>query len=413
MVLEIIDFNMYEQILIHVTGADYPGSLATIVELLEQLNISIIDVQQTTSLKQLSLSLMLSVPSESGLLALKELTALIKKLNLTIDISILGTTPWQYDTPSELYAVTILSEQIKTQYFKEIVQVIARYNMNIERMNQLAHGDLQCIEFIISMPQAKTFAFSEVQKHLFEVALQHNFNIAIQPDNLYRKSKRLVILDMDSTLIQQEVIDELANFAGVGDEVANITKEAMEGKLDFRQALYKRVSLLEGLSIEDMNKVRDIIRLTPGAKFLISVLKKLGFKIGVISGGFSYFTDHLKEQLQLDYSFANTLVLKDGKLTGELEGDIIDRSKKASLLKQLSEYEKIALDQTIAIGDGANDIDMLATAGLGIAFNAKPIVRKQAGAFLNMSSLDNVLFLLGVSQKELNTFKIMLSDNEV
>ena len=396
---------MGDKILIHITGPDYPGSLSQIVNLLDTMDISILDVQQTTSLKQLSLSLMLLIPQDKGLMALKELTALIKKLNLNIDISILGDTPWENNSITELYALTILSEKIKTLWFKEIVNIIAQNNLNIERMNQLAHGDLQCIELIISMPKNKTKPFSEIQKLIFEVALNNNFNIAIQPDNLYRKSKRLVIMDMDSTLIQQEVIDELANLAGIGEEVAAITKEAMEGKLDFGQALHKRVKLLKGLTIEDMNRVRGIIKLTPGSELLIAFLKKLGFKIGVISGGFSYFTDFLKEQLQLDYSFANTLVIKDGKLTGELEGEIIDRAKKASLLRQLTEQEKIAIDQTIAIGDGANDIDMLATAGLGIAFNAKPLVRKQAGAFLNMSSLDNVLFLLGVSQIELNNFK--------
>ena len=209
-------------------------------------------------------------------------------------------------------------------------------------------------------------------------------------------------MDIDSTLIKQEVIDELAEIAGLKDGVSQITLKAMEGQLSFRESLEQRVSLLKGLHVRSLEKVKKKITLTPGAESLISCLKKMGFKIGVVSGGFTYFSSYLKERLDLDYHFANEIEIAGDHLTGNLVGEIIDRNKKSEILKYLAKKENISLSQTVAIGDGANDLDMLSVAGLGIAFNAKRKVLQEAKAFLRLPNLASVLFLLGVSEKELD-----------
>jgi phosphoserine phosphatase len=285
--------------------------------------------------------------------------------------------------------------------FNSIAQTLGIHGINIERMNRLAQGNLEAIEFILSVDNTYS-DFGKLKRLLFKVAFENNFDLAVQPENLYRRSKRLIVMDMDSTLIQQEVIDEIAEEAGKKAEVSEITKEAMMGKLDFCESLTQRVSLLEGLPETVLVKVLDRINLTPGADILINILKKMGFKIAVISGGFTFFTDYFREKLGLDYSYANELEIVNGVLTGKVKGEIIDRAGKAKILRQLATQEKILLDQTVAIGDGANDLDMLEAAGLGVAFNAKPTVRDKAGAFISQPSLDSVLYLLGVSQKELS-----------
>ncbi len=394
-----------ENILIHITGPDSPGILAELTHLLNKWNISILDAQQTTSLKQLSLSLLLSIQRKNGIQILRDITMLVKDLKLSVDISILADKPWAKRNTPPTFTLTILSEKIEIYWFNRLIKVIAGSSMNIERMNQLAQGKLQCIELAISLGKLSAKKFHSIQYSLFKIAMENDFNLAIQPENLYRRSKRLIIMDMDSTLIRQEVVNELGEAVGAKDQITKITKQAMEGKLDFKRSLIKRTALLKGLSIKDLQKVKKRLKLTPGADVLISYLKKIGFKIGLISGGYSYFADFWHQKLNLDYSFANKLEIKDCRLTGKLEGEIIDKAAKARILKKITKQEGISIDQTVAIGDGANDVDMLAAAGLGIAFNAKPIVRKKAKAFLNLPSIDSVLFLLGVSQNELNDFK--------
>ena len=393
--------SSHGRILIHVTGNDYPGILAKLTWLFENKEVSILDVQQTTSLRQLSLSLLLEISNQSSLEILGGIHQIIKEGKLDIDITVLTQEDMVRKESSRKYALTVLSPRIKTSYFNSLVQIIAKHNINIERMNQLAQGKLQCIELVISLEDAAFRKFDQISRLLFQEALRQGFDLAIQPESLFRRSKRLIVMDMDSTLIQQEVIDELADMANVKEKVASITRDAMQGKLNFTKALHKRVALLKGLTLEDMEKVKTKIVFTSGAETLVTFLKKLGFKIGVISGGFTYFTSFIKNKLNLDYDFANELEIKQGKLTGDLKGDIIDRAKKAVILKELAAQEKISLDQTVAIGDGANDIDMLSTAGLGIAFNAKPKVREEAKAFLSLPDLASVLFLLGVSEQEL------------
>jgi phosphoserine phosphatase len=233
-----------------------------------------------------------------------------------------------------------------------------------------------------------------------EVARRRSIDIAIQPDGLGRRSQRLVVLDVDSTLIQHEVIDLLAAEAGCAEQVASITERAMAGELDFEASLRARVALLEGLDEAALARALERMTLTPGAKTFVRTLRRMGFRVAIVSGGFTYFTDHLRRRLHIDHAFANKLEVVDGKLTGRVRGRVVDRRRKAELLERVARKEGIPLDQTVAVGDGANDLDMLARAGLGIAFNAKPVVADAADAALSVPYLDAILFLLGIRQSE-------------
>ncbi len=390
-----------EDVLLHITGSDYPGILAHLTSIFNSWRVQLIDVQQTTSLGQLSLSLLITVPAHVGLNVLKDVSQVARKMNLSLDFFVMEQGVKARDESRKNFALTVLSTHIGISSFHALAKVLGEHDINIERMNRLAQGNIQAIEFILAVSRDRS-DIAGLKRFLFEVAFEHNFDLAIQPENLYRRSKRLIVMDMDSTLIRQEVIDELADTAGVKDKVADITSRAMQGKIDFAESLYERVSLLKGLKSDVLDEVKQRIQLTPGAEKLIHILKKMGFKIAVISGGFTYFTGHLQEQLNLDYSFANELEIVDGVLTGKIKGQVVDRAKKAEILRELAAQEKIPLDQTVAIGDGANDMDMLEAAGLGIAFNAKPTVRDHARAFISQPGLDSVLYLLGVSEKELS-----------
>jgi phosphoserine phosphatase len=235
-----------------------------------------------------------------------------------------------------------------------------------------------------------------MRRRLVEVAHEHGIDIAVQAGGLERRAKRLVVMDVDSTLIRNEVIDLLAEEAGCSDQVAAITERAMRGELDFEGSLRERVRLLKGLDEQAIERVGERIRLTPGARTFVRTLKRLGYAVAVVSGGFTAFTDRLREQLDLDHAHANILEIIDGRLTGELDGPIVDRAGKASLLAEIAAAERVPLSQTVAIGDGANDLDMLAAAGMGIAFNAKPAVRQQAEVAVTVPYLDVILFMLGL-----------------
>lgn len=390
-----------EDVLLHITGSDYPGILGHLTKIFINWRAELLDVQQTTSLGQLSLSLLIKLPAHVGLSVLKEVSQTAKKMNLGLDFFVLEEGVKARDESRKNFALTVLSTHIGIASFHALAKAIGDHDINIERMNRLAQGNIQAIEFILAVGQERS-DIAALKRFLFEVAFEHNFDLAIQPENLYRRSKRLIVMDMDSTLIRQEVIDELADTAGVKERVAEITSKAMQGKIDFAESLHERVSLLKGLEQSVLDEVKQRIQLTPGAEKLVHILKKMGFKIAVISGGFTYFTGHLHETLHLDYSFANELEIENGILTGKIKGQVVDRAKKAEILRELAEKERIPLDQTVAIGDGANDMDMLEAAGLGIAFNAKPTVRDHARAFISQPGLDSVLYLLGVSEKELS-----------
>jgi phosphoserine phosphatase len=272
-----------------------------------------------------------------------------------------------------------------------VADAVAGTGGNIDRIVRLATQPVVAYDYVVIAGDADA-----MRRALVQVAQDHNVDIAVQVNGLERRAKRLVVMDVDSTLIRDEVIELLADEAGCNDEVAAITARAMAGELDFEGSLRQRVRLLKGLDTAAIERARRRIRLTPGARTFVSTLKRLGFAVAVVSGGFTVFTDRLRTDLSLDHAYANTLELVDGVVTGEVVGPIVDRAGKARLLSQIAAAEHVPLSQTVAVGDGANDLDMLAAAGLGIAFNAKPVVRQQADTTVSVPYLDAILFMLGI-----------------
>jgi phosphoserine phosphatase len=296
------------------------------------------------------------------------------------------------------FAVTVIGASISPEAFGAVATAIASGGGNIDSIERLSRYPVISYELAVSGGDQ-----AAMRSSLLVTSATHNVDVAVQAEGLTRRSKRLVVLDVDSTLIQDEVIDLLAEEAGAGTAVAALTARAMAGEIDFATSLAERVALLRGLTVEDLDRVWEKVRLTPGARTFVRTLRRMGMKIAIVSGGFTAFTDRLRLDLDLDHAFGNQLEIVDGKLTGRLIGPPIDRARKAAILREVAEAEGIPLDQTVAIGDGANDLDMLAAAGLGIAFNAKPVVRDAADTAVSVPYLDAILFLLGIRREEVET----------
>ncbi|MDY0269441.1 phosphoserine phosphatase SerB [Trichloromonas sp.] len=390
-----------KMVLLTLTGPDRTGIIAAVTGHIADAGARIRDIEQSVTHTLLSLSVLIDFPTgESDQKPLvKELLFLAKELGLDLDFQVLTEAEYRRKTTRNAYVVTILGGEVNALALARVSRILAEHAVNIERISKLTQGQLRCVEFLITTtPELDVKAMT---RKLLHTGASVGVDIAVQKESLYRRAKRLVVLDMDSTLIQIEVIDELARVAGVGEQVAEITERAMNGELDFPGALRERVALLKGLKAEALEQVYRNIPLTPGARNLVTILKRLGFKTAVISGGFQFFTDRLKADLGLDYAYANGLEIVDGIVTGEVAGTIVDGARKAQLLEEIAGKEGITLDQTIAIGDGANDLPMLGRAGLGIAFNAKARVREQADFHINQQNLDSILYLLGLSEREM------------
>jgi phosphoserine phosphatase len=388
-------------VLITLTGPDKPGIIASVTGQIAEAGARIRDIEQTVTQNLLSLSVLIDFASgdADGKPLIKELLFLAKELGLDLDFQVIGEAEYRRKTTRHAYVVTIMGGEVNAKALARVSRILADHQVNIERITKLTQGQLRCVEFLITTPP--DLDVKALTRKLLHAATSLGVDIAVQKESLYRRAKRLVVMDMDSTLIQIEVIDELARLAGVGAAVAEITERAMNGELDFQEALRARVALLKGLEASALEQVYRNIPFTPGAKTLVRILKRLGFKTAVISGGFKFFTDRLKEELGLDYAYANQLEIIDGIVTGGVVGPIIDGARKAQLLEEIAAGEGITLDQVIAIGDGANDLPMLGKAGLGIAFNAKARVREQADTHINQQSLDSILYLLGLSEREM------------
>jgi len=389
-------------IVITVTGQDYPGIVSSFTKILSRNKVIIVDIEQVVIHKLILLSILLDLKNcgESEASLLKDLLLESKNLNLQLDFKIVSQEEDMWGDKRFMYAVTCLGDTIHAEVLAQVSTVLSSENVNIERITKLNKGKLSCVEMIVNT--SKLINIRDMTRKLMCVSSEFGVDIAVQKENIFRRSKRLVVMDMDSTLIQVEIIDELAAAAGVGEKVSNITSRAMDGELSFDESLHERVALLKGLPESVLEEVCKQIPFTLGAKKFVKILKKLGYKTVVISGGFSFFTKRLQKELDLDYSFANTLEICDGQLTGRVIGDVINAKSKADILCKIAENESIALDQVVAIGDGANDLLMLDKAGLGIAFNAKKIVREKADYNISRKNLDSIIYLLGISEKEKN-----------
>jgi phosphoserine phosphatase len=362
-----------ETVLVRMTGPDGPGLLSSVLERLADAGSHVQDIEQITIRGRLDLSLIATVPTGRDLL--KELLLFGWEQQLDVTFEVVDPTP-STRAPSTV--------------------TIAAAGGNIERIVRLAREPVQCYELAVAGGDRLA-----LRSGLLSASRSQRMDVAVQDDGLLRRATRLVVMDVDSTLIQDEVIDLLADECGCGEQVAAITEAAMRGELDFTESLRRRVALLAGHPESLLDRVRAHIRLSAGARRFVSTLSRLGYRTAIVSGGFTHVTDWLRADLGLDHAHANVLGVRDGVLTGEVVGDIIDRKRKAELVALIAAAEGIALDQVVAVGDGANDLDMLAVAGLGIAFNAKPTVRDAADAALNVPYLDAILFLLGVRADDL------------
>lgn len=397
-------------LLMNVFGEDKPGVTSAVTNVLSFYDATILDIGQAVIHEQLNLGLLVAIPSEADSEALVlEVKSCAEDLQMRakfLPISEHRYQQWVDQQGKSRHIVTLLARKIEAQHLAALTAVVSKYQLNIDKIIRLSgrinlHESDQlgraCVELSVRGKASDTHAF---KKSLLELAHQYDIDIAFQEDNIFRRNRRLVVFDMDSTLIDAEVIDELAIEAGVGKQVAEITEAAMQGKLDFKQSFEQRLSLLKGLDAAVLPKIAQRLNLNEGAEHLIATLKKLGFKTAIVSGGFSFFGEYLQEILGVDYVYANQLDIEDGRVTGRVKGDIIDGQRKAYLLKELAFSEGLMLEQVIAVGDGANDLPMLDIAGLGIAFRAKPLVEASAKQAISSLGLDGILYLLGYSDKD-------------
>jgi phosphoserine phosphatase len=390
-----------DRILITVTGPDRTGVTATLTGILAQQGATLQDIEQVVVQGQLTLCLLVGIPEARDVL--KELLFAAKQLGMELDFKPVpgGATEAAVPPGAEgrRYVITAIGPTLGAPHLHAIAKALAAEGANIEKIGRLSENTLASVEIHALLPADRD---SEALKRtLLAVATSAGFDVSLQPESLYRRSKRLVVLDMDSTLIRIEVIDELARAAGVGPEVARITERAMQGEMDYDESLRQRVLLLKGLDVAVLDRMAADLPLTDGAETLVRVLKRLGYKIAVISGGFSRAAEALKRRLGVDYAYSNNLEVVGGKLTGRVIGPIVNAQRKAELLETIAQAEGVLLDQVIAVGDGANDALMLERAGLGIAFHAKAKLREHADTSISGAGLDAILYLLGFSAREL------------
>lgn len=407
---------MNEIILLNISGEDKPGVSSAITGILAEYELNILDIGQAVIHNRLSLGILVEVPETiqtSPLL--RDLLFKAHALNMHVRFQPVEDSAyksWVDEQGKSRHIITLLSRRLQSAHIARVTQIAAAHSLNIDNISRLSgriHLDSpeeqtkSCVEFSVRGAAKDT---SELRAALLKAASELEVDIAFQEDNIFRRHRRLVVFDMDSTLIEVEVIDELAKAAGVGKEVATITESAMRGEIDFDESFRQRMALLKGLEQSVLQEIAENLPMTEGAERLISSLKALGFKTAILSGGFTFFASKLQVKLGFDYVYANELDIDAaGKLTGKVTTDIVNGERKAELLREIAEKEGIRLEQTIAVGDGANDLPMLSLAGLGIAFRAKPLVRRSARQSISTLGLDGILYLIGFRDRDgLKTF---------
>ena len=398
--------------LINVSGGDRPGLTSSLTDILAGHNIRILDIGQAVVHETLTLALLIEVPMDAQFTPLKR-DLIVRAHELDLKIKFTGINPeafdhWVRSQGKFRFVISVLGRTITAAQLARISAAISRHGFNIDRIERMsgrlsltgrADAGQACIELEISGSEDSSAA---LRAELMDLTHQFEIDIAFQRESVYRRNRRLYAFDMDSTLIDAEIIDEMAKLHGVGSQVSEITEAAMRGELDFKQSFTRRVSLLRGLPAQRLQELLHSIKLADGAERLISTLKLLGYKTAILSGGFTFFGQHLRTRLGIDYVFANELEIQNGLVTGRVVSEIVDSKKKAELLQEIASRESISLDQVVAVGDGANDLPMLNLAGMGIAFHAKPLVRKSANHAVSHLGLDSILYLIGVRDRDLD-----------
>ena len=401
---------MSDVTLIKITGPDQPGITLSLTTLLAEQAVNVLDIGQAVIHNNLALGLLVEIPQnvdQKGLFA--RVSERLDKLSMSIDFDAVDASAydaWTKEQGKPRHIVTLLVRKVHAEHISAVTELVAQHGLNIDKITRLSgrvplneetEQSKACVEFSL---RGELDDAQLVRRSLLELATTLNIDIAYQEDDMFRRNRRLVVFDMDSTLIEAEVIDELAKVAGVGDKVSAITESAMRGEIDFNESFERRVALLKGLDEKALELVAGQLKLTEGAETLMITLKRLGYKTAILSGGFKYFGNKLREKLGFDYVYANELDIENGVVTGKVVGQVVDGNRKAELLKDIARRENVALEQVIAVGDGANDLPMLSIAGLGIAFRAKPLVKASARQSISNLGLDSILYLLGISDRE-------------